>query len=45
MSRDPILEIRSVTIFEKTPILEGFSSFNDQSPDVDPGIQLSLFDL
>lgn len=40
-----ILEILSVTIFEKTPILEGFSNFNDQSPDVDPGIQLSLFDF
>ena len=40
-----ILEILSVTIFEKNPILEGFSNFNDQSADVDPGIQLSLFDL
>ena len=39
------LQILSVTIFEKTPILEGFSNFNDQSTDVDPGIQLSLFDL
>jgi hypothetical protein len=26
-------------------MLEGFSNFNDQIPDVDPGIQLSLFDL
>jgi hypothetical protein len=40
-----ILEILSVTIFEKTPILEGFPNFNDQPPDVDPAIQLSLFDL
>ena len=40
-----ILEILSVTIFEKTPILEGFSHFNDPSPDVDPAIQLSLFDF
>ena len=40
-----ILGIFSVTIFEKTPILEGFSSFNDLSPFVDLGIQLSLFDF
>ena len=45
MNLYPILEILSVTIFEKTPILEGFSTFNDQSLDVDPGIQSSLFDL
>jgi hypothetical protein len=40
-----ILEILSITIFEKTPILEGFSNLYDPSPDVDQGIQLSLFDL
>jgi hypothetical protein len=40
-----ILEILSVTIFEKTPILEGFSNFNDLPPNVDPAIQLSLFDF
>ncbi len=45
MSLYQILEILSVTIFEKTPILQGFSNFNEQSTDVDPGIQLSLFDL
>ena len=45
MSLYQILEILSVTIFEKTPISEGFSSFNDQSTDLDAGIQLSLFDL
>ena len=45
MSLYQILEILSVTIFEKTPILEGFSNLNDQSLDVDPGIRLSLFDL
>ena len=44
MSLYQILEILSVTIFEKNPILEGLSGFNDQSPDVDPGIQLNLFD-
>jgi hypothetical protein len=45
MSLYQILEILSVTIFEKTPILEGFSNFNDPSPPVDPGIHLNLFDL
>jgi len=45
MSLYQILEILSVTIFEKTPILEGFPNFTDQFTDVDPGIQLSLFDL
>jgi uncharacterized protein DUF4372/DDE family transposase len=45
MSLYQILEILSVTIFEKTPILEAFSNFNDQSPDADRGIQLSLFDF
>ncbi len=45
MSLYQILEILSVTIFEKTPILEGFCNFNDQSTDVDTDIQLSLFDL
>ncbi len=45
MSLYQILEVLSVTIFEKNPILEGFSNFHDQSTDVDPGIQLSLFDL
>jgi hypothetical protein len=45
MSLYQILEILSVTIFEKNPILKGFSNFNDQSTEVDPGIPLSLFDL
>jgi hypothetical protein len=40
-----ILEILSVTIFEKTPILEGFSDFNDQLLDAESCIQLSLFEL
>ena len=38
MSLYQILEILRVTIFEKTPVLEGFSNFNDQSSDVDPAI-------
>jgi len=45
MSLYQILEILSVTIFEKTAILEGFSNFSDQLPDVEPCIQLSLFEL
>ena len=40
-----ILQILSVTIFEKTPISQGFFNFNDPSPDDEPCIQLSLFDL
>jgi len=45
MSLYQILEILSVTIFEKTSILGGFCNFNDPSTDVDTDIQLSLFDL
>ena len=40
-----ILQILSVTIFEKTAILQGFSDFTDGPPHGDPCIQLSLFDL
>ncbi len=40
-----ILQILSVTSFEKSPILQGFSDFNDGPEDADPCIQLSLFDL
>ena len=40
-----ILQILSVTIFEKNPILEGFSNFSDELPGAEPCIQLSLFDL
>jgi hypothetical protein len=40
-----ILQILSVTIFEKTTILEGFSSFRDELPDVEPRMQLNLFDF
>ena len=40
-----ILEILSITIFEKTAILEGFSDFNDQSLDAESCNQLSLFEL
>jgi hypothetical protein len=40
-----ILQILSVTIFEKTPILEGFSNFRDQFPDAESRKQLNLFDF
>jgi hypothetical protein len=39
------LQIQSATIFEKTPILLGFSNFDDQAPDLDFGNQLHLFNL
>jgi len=45
MSFYQILEILRVTIFEKTPILERFSNFSDQSSAVDPRVQFNLFDL
>ena len=40
-----ILQILSVTVFEKTPILEGFSNFNDGFTDAEPRNQLNLFDF
>jgi hypothetical protein len=40
-----ILQILSVTIFEKSPISLAFSQYNDQSAEPDPRIQLGLFDL
>ena len=40
-----ILPILNATIFEKTPILEGFSNFTAASSEEETGIQLNLFDL
>jgi hypothetical protein len=40
-----ILQILSVTAFEKTPILEGFSNFSDELPDDESCMQLNLFDF
>ena len=40
-----ILQILNATIFEKTPILEGFSNFTAASSEEETGIQLNLFDL
>ena len=40
-----ILQILDATIFEKNPILEGFSNFTAASSEEETGIQLNLFDL
>jgi hypothetical protein len=40
-----ILQILSITIFEKTPILQVFSDFDDQSQQNDHCMQLQLFHL
>ena len=40
-----ILQILSVTVFEKTPILEGFSNFSDEFSDDESCMQLNLFDF
>jgi hypothetical protein len=40
-----ILQILSVTIFEKTPILLAFSQYSDRTIELDPCIQLDLFNL
>ena len=38
-----ILQILSVTVFEKTPILEGFSNFTDEFAETESCMQLNLF--
>lgn len=40
-----ILQILSVTIFEKAPILEGFFNFADETEILNPGNQLNLFEF
>ena len=40
-----ILQILSVTLFEKTPILQAFLAFGSQPDLVDSGNQLTLFDF
>ena len=39
-----ILQILSITLFEKTPLLSGFSQLADNCEDADPRTQLKLFD-
>lgn len=45
LSLHKILQILSVTVFQKTPILLAFSQVHDQAPEPDFRNQLSLFDL
>jgi Domain of unknown function (DUF4372)/Transposase DDE domain len=45
MSLYKILQILSVTIFEKIPILQGFSNFADETEDVNAAKQLNLFEF
>jgi hypothetical protein len=40
-----ILQILSITIFEKNPILEGFFNFADETENLDLGKQLNLFEF
>jgi hypothetical protein len=40
-----ILQILSVTLFEKTPILQALQAFDSQEELPDPGNQLILFDF
>jgi IS4 transposase len=40
-----ILQILSVTLFEKTPILQAFQTSDSQVETIDPGNQLILFDF
>jgi hypothetical protein len=37
-----ILQILSVTVFEKIPIFEEFSNFSDEFPDANPCLRFSL---
>jgi hypothetical protein len=45
LSLHEMLQILSVTVFEKTPILEGLSNFTNTSQDTESSTQLNLFDL
>ena len=45
LSPHQILQILSISLFEKTPILECFLEFNRQLPEQDACIQLQMFDL
>ncbi len=40
-----ILQILSISLFEKTPLLQGFLEFNRKLPESDTCIQLQMFDL
>src|SRR5438034_849192 len=40
-----LIAARRSTVFEKTPILEGFSNFSDEFSDAESCMQLNLFDF
>ncbi len=40
-----VLQILSIAIFEKVPILQAFAHFDDECTNLDPPIQLTMFDL
>jgi IS4 transposase len=45
LSLHQILQILSISLFEKTPILQGFLEFDRQLPEPDACIQLEMFNL
>lgn len=45
LSLHKILQILSISLFEKTPILQGFIEFDHQLPELDACIQLEMFNL
>jgi hypothetical protein len=45
LSLHQILQILSISLFEKTPILQGFLDFDRQLPEPDACIQLEMFNL
>lgn len=45
LSLHKILQILSISLFEKVPILEGFLEFNHQLPEPNTCIQLQMFNL
>lgn len=45
LSLHQILQILSVSLFEKAPILQGFREFNRQLPESDACMQLEMFNL
>jgi hypothetical protein len=45
LSLHKILQILSISLFEKTPLLQGFLEFQRQLPEPDTCMQLQMFDL
>ena len=45
LSMYTILQILSITLFEKTPILQGILDFSRQTTETDACIQLQMFEL